>query len=72
MAVGLLAGCGGAEEMDATVSPEEQGQVEQGVTHWECVNDCDSKWFYCVYGGGGTPRPTCDSYKAFCISQCPP
>ncbi|WP_147445297.1 hypothetical protein [Corallococcus aberystwythensis] len=72
MAVGLLAGCGGAEEMDETVSPEEQGQVQQGVTHWECVNDCERKWFQCVYGGGGTPRPTCDSYMAFCISQCPP
>ncbi|RKH68413.1 hypothetical protein D7V93_01370 [Corallococcus llansteffanensis] len=72
MAVGLLAGCGGAEGVEETASPEEQGQVHQGVTRWECVNDCDIKWMQCVYGTGGTPKPTCDSYKAFCISQCPP
>jgi hypothetical protein len=70
-AVGLLAGCGGAEELDAEVAPEEQREVQQMDAYWDCVNACDNKWFYCVYGGGGTPRPTCDSNKAFCISQCP-
>ncbi|MCP3168167.1 hypothetical protein [Myxococcus qinghaiensis] len=72
MAVGLMAGCGGAEGGEELVSQEDPGQVEQGVTRAECINTCDSWWYQCLYGGGGTPRYTCDSNRAYCISQCPP
>jgi hypothetical protein len=75
MAVGLLAGCGGAEEMNETASPGEQGQVEQGVTRWECVNACDQLYYDCIYKPQTGPKPTpqwvCESNRQFCISQCP-
>ncbi|WP_147452424.1 hypothetical protein [Corallococcus praedator] len=57
---------------DGTLTPEEQGQVEQGVTRVECIDACDAKWYGCIHGPGGTPRSTCDTNRAYCVSQCPP
>lgn len=71
MAVGLLAGCGGPE-VDEAVSKDETGQVDQGVTRIECIDACDAKWYGCIYAPNGPPRYTCDTNRAFCVSQCPP
>ena len=68
MAVGLLAGCGGAEEIEP-VSPEEANQVVEMATPGPCTDACDAKYYQCYFGGGDPFY--CSSYRAYCISQCP-
>lgn len=73
-AVGLLAGCGGVEEMNEAGRLDEQGQVEQGVTRLECTTECERLYYQCIYQPQGpkpTPKYVCDNYFSFCISQCP-
>ncbi|MBN9683471.1 MULTISPECIES: hypothetical protein [unclassified Corallococcus] len=68
MAVGLLAGCGGAEEMEP-MSPEETQRVVEMAVPSACTDACDQKYYQCYFGGGDPYY--CNSYRAYCISQCP-
>jgi uncharacterized lipoprotein len=73
MAVGLLAGCGGAEDVEAAeaiaaMSPEEANRIVEMARPSPCTDACDQKYYQCYYGGGDPYY--CNSYRAYCISQC--
>jgi hypothetical protein len=69
LALGLLAGCGGAEEVDAVDSAEPASEVTGFATPSTCTDTCDSKYYQCIYSG--VPQWTCASNRSYCISQCP-
>ncbi|WP_164016358.1 hypothetical protein [Pyxidicoccus trucidator] len=68
VAVGLLVGCGGVEDVEPT-SPEEATRVVEMATPGPCTDACDAKYYQCYFGGGDPFY--CNSYRAYCYSQCP-